>query len=1024
MINRVGSRARPFLLAVALSLASALPAVANTTYTNLTSAPVAGNSVLILDTSVTGGVGSLEAQEALNLGFDVVVNNTPTWLSMTTANFASFRAIILGDPYCQGSTAPIGPAIANRTTWSPAVTGNMIVIGTDEALHAESVAGAKDRGLNLTRRGIAFAANNSAKTGAFISLSCYYSGAPVAPQPLTLLDQYGSFTLHGSLNCYNNAHIVATAPALTGASVGVPPVPLLLDSSLANWSCSLHEGFDSWPSTFSVFAIGQGLTSVYTATDGTKGLPYILVTGEKVQVNTNISLTPNTASNPVNTTHTLTATISPAPSAGTVVTFTCTSGPNVGVLGTALTNAFGVATLTYTGTGGPGTDFIVASWTDPATGATYTSNTAQKTWNPCTVPDFTITGPATTCQQGTYCVTPPITGATSIWSVSNGTIVGPNNGPCVVINWGPSGPGVVTVCVQMPSTPGTPPCPERCKEIFVKPCDTPPKDCCEGVTFKTDVKGPTAGPAGSATLTPTLGVTSGLGPIIRVVGTIVSTDRLFSSTACGASGPVNSYFLGWGFSPGFNASIPIVNGREMIWTSIPPGGVNLASPSPFPFSLQLPPPPKWPCSDVIRFCVRYEFTDINCKTCEITVCYTLKRKGSLPYWDPHLSTGVVGFPLPVQPVITARDPEGNIVKNQTGTVTISLVRGTGSQDAQLLGKTTLPFVDGVARFQGISIDHAGAGYILRATMSDAPDDDDAAYSNPFNMLLVGGIPIYHRTGAAIVPDGNITAPEWSGAPEIPLGSFAQNLGAGPWSGTDDYFSKVQLKWDADYLYFAARVTDDALNFTGPAPGGDTGGRDGLALFLGTSEDQDNLERMSYDSPGDYEVGISADRDAGTGALTARWYSPQTPATINGVTSNVAMVPTAAGYNIEGRLPWSLVPGPGFVADVGTVIGFDLESQDYDNVAPIRINRMSLTGLDDANTKPNSWTLAFLRGTPPALGDVNADGVVDSVDVDITARIAGGLVDSATPGLLPYNADRDGNGTIDVRDALRINRLIH
>jgi hypothetical protein len=1009
--------------AVAL-FAAAVPAAANTTYTNLTTAPVAGNSVLILDSSVAGGVSSLEATEALNLGFDVVVNDNPTWLSMSTAQFATFRAIILGDPYCQGSTAPIGAAIGNRTTWSPAVQGNMIIIGTDETLHAESSLGAKDRGLNLTRRGIAFAANNPAKTGAFISLSCYYSGAPLAPQVLPLLDQYGTFTLHGSLNCYNNAHIVATAPALTGASVGAPPVPLLLDGSLANWSCSLHEGFDSWPAAFSVFAIGQGLTSVYTATDGTKGLPYILVTGEKVQVNTNISLTPNTASNPVNTTHTLTATISPAPPAGTVVTFTCTSGPNAGVLGTALTNAFGVATLTYTDTGGAGTDFIIAQWTDPATGATYTSNTAQKTWNPCTVPDFSITGPATACGQGTYCVTPAVTGANYSWSVSNGTIVGPSNGPCVVINWNSPAGGVVTVCVQIPSLPGTPPCAERCKEIFIKPCDIVPKDCCDGVTFTTDVKGPVAGPSGSATVTPYLGVASGLGNITRVVATIVATDRVFSSPACGISGPVNSYFLGWGFSPGFNASLPIINGREMIWSSIPPAGVNLAAASPFPFSIQLPPPPAWPCSDAIKFCVRYEFTDINCKTCEVTVCYTLKRKGSLPYWDPHLVTGVIGYPLPVQPLISVRDPDGNIVKGQTGTVTLSIVRGTGAEGAQLLGKTTVPFVNGIAKFSGISIDKAGAGYLLRATMSDDPDEDDVAISNPFNILLVGGIPIYHRVAPTMLMDGNITAGEWNGAPLIPLGSFAQNLGPGPWSGTDDYSSNVQFKWDEDYLYFAARVTDDALNFSPPVSNGDPAGRDALDIFLGTSEDQDNLERMTYDAPGDYQVRISANEDDATGALTALWYSPQAPGTISGPTDNVAVVHTGTGYTIEGRLPWSLVPGPGFAAAPGTAIGFDLESRDYDKATPVFLNRMSLTGLDGASVKPNSWTLAFLLGAPPALGDVNGDGAVDALDVQITAGIAGGLMDLHAPGLIPANADLDANGVVDLRDALRIDWLIH
>lgn len=1012
---------RSILWCVALLCASMGIAAANTTYTNLVSAPVAGNSVLILDSSVSGGVSSLEAKEALNLGFDVVVNDNPTWLSMTTVNFASFRAIILGDPYCQGSTAPVGAAIGNRTTWSPAVQGNMIIIGTDETLHAESSPGLKDRGLNLTRRGIAFAANNPAKTGAFISLSCYYSGAPTTPQVVPLLDQYGTFTLHGSLNCYNNAHIVATAPALTGASVGSPPVPLLLDSSLANWSCSLHEGFDSWPPTFSVFAIGQGLTSVYTATDGTVGLPYILVTGERVQVNTNISLTPNTASNPVGTTHTLTATISPAPPAGTVVTFTCTSGPNAGVLGTALTNAFGVATLTYTGSGGPGTDFIVASWTDPATGATYTSNTAQKKWDPCTVPDFEIKGPLTACQQGTYCVTPPVPGANYIWAVSNGTIVGPNNGPCVVINWNSPAGGVVSVCVQIPSTPGTPPCPERCKEIFVKPCDEQPKDCCEGVKFQTDVKGPVSGPAGTATLTPYLTVAGGLGNITRVVATILSTDRIFSQPACGINGPVNSYFTGWGFSPGFNAAIPVVNGREMVWTSIPPGGVNLAAPGTFPMTIQFPPPPKWPCNDALRFCIRYEFTDINCRTCEVTVCYKFARKGAKPHWDPHLPTAVVGLPLPIQPVISVRDEEGNIVTDYQGTATISILRGTGAEGAKLLGKTTVDVVNGYARFKGIAIDTAGVDYVLAAEINNplyegGEEGENPLYeSNAFNVSLVGSIPIYH-TASPVTIDGQITPAEWNGAPVLALGSFAQKLPFGNWGGASDYSASVQVKWDENALYFAVQAKDDDLVLPASTDQGLIG-VDALELFLGIGDDQDNLERVVYDEGNDYDVLLS-----GMPNRVGLWCSPQAHDTLCGTTDHFLFVPSADGYTMEGSIPWSLLSGA-FHPTAGTPIGFNLQGIDVDHGSPPPLPTiMSLTGLPDSRTVPHNWTLAFLLGAPAPF-DVNGDGVLDSTDVAITARIAGGLTDAATPGLYPNNADADHNGVIDLKDALSINRKI-
>jgi hypothetical protein len=68
---------------------------------------------------------------------------------------------------------------------------------------------------------------------------------------------------------------------------------------------------------------------------------------------------------------------------GVTVTFNVTSGPNAGKTGSAITNASGQATFTYSDTGGAGTDNIVATFTD-STGAVHSSNTATKVWTPPT----------------------------------------------------------------------------------------------------------------------------------------------------------------------------------------------------------------------------------------------------------------------------------------------------------------------------------------------------------------------------------------------------------------------------------------------------------------------------------------------------------------------------------------------------------------------------------------------------------------------------------------------------------------
>ena len=91
------------------------------------------------------------------------------------------------------------------------------------------------------------------KTGAFISLSCYYHDS--ASNPGSRLEN--AFVLGFSWPAWvaiNSAHIVATHPALSGVT----------NASLSNWSCSVHEAFHAWPITFQVLAIAQGIgTLIY-----------------------------------------------------------------------------------------------------------------------------------------------------------------------------------------------------------------------------------------------------------------------------------------------------------------------------------------------------------------------------------------------------------------------------------------------------------------------------------------------------------------------------------------------------------------------------------------------------------------------------------------------------------------------------------------------------------------------------------------------------------------------------------------
>jgi cysteine-rich repeat protein len=235
--------------------------------------------VLILGSTVSSGADSVEAQLAgsgsvgagelgtlTGLGYTVDVVDNATWSSMTTAQFAAYQAIVLGDATCT-SLGVASAAIANTAVWGPAVTGNVILVGTDPVFHYRFT---RPDIAQVTYNAIQFAAAKPGFTGAYISLSCYYHGtAPLTPVPL--LSPFGSFTVRG-VGCYNDAHIVAVHAALAG----------LTDAILSNWSCSVHEAFDSFPAeTFVPLAIARnvGGDGSLGFADGSSGVPYVLARG-------------------------------------------------------------------------------------------------------------------------------------------------------------------------------------------------------------------------------------------------------------------------------------------------------------------------------------------------------------------------------------------------------------------------------------------------------------------------------------------------------------------------------------------------------------------------------------------------------------------------------------------------------------------------------------------------------------------------------------------------------------------------
>ena len=373
--TRPAGRVRRVLLVGAIVVA-AVTALWSAPAPVASAAPSSPCKVLGLASTLAGGASSVEMQQAAARGCTVEVVDAAGWAAKTPTQFGQYRALILGDPDCSGGPAQVQAATDTIDKWGPRVTGNVIINGTDPVVHPPG-------GNELTQRGIDFAIDDPANTGMYISLSCYYPG--VAPNtPVEVLDAFApdAFTVKG-VGCFNDSHIVATHAALSG----------LTDADLSNWSCSVHEAFDSWDETsFLVLAIAENAGGEYNAPDGTVGTPYILARGQDLRPLSDITLTQSQPTRPVNKTHTMIATVvddvpegeaaaaAVEPVNGKEVTFTILSGPGSPRTAKATTGSAGDGQAAFKFTSGtPGPTRVEASFVDDEA-ATQKSNVLTVVW--------------------------------------------------------------------------------------------------------------------------------------------------------------------------------------------------------------------------------------------------------------------------------------------------------------------------------------------------------------------------------------------------------------------------------------------------------------------------------------------------------------------------------------------------------------------------------------------------------------------------------------------------------------------
>ena len=69
-----------------------------------------------------------------------------------------------------------------------------------------------------------------------------------------------------------------------------------------------------------------------------------------------------------------------------------------------------------------------------------------------------------------------------------------------------------------------------------------------------------------------------------------------------------------------------------------------------------------------------------------------------------------------QPVVSLLKPDGSVLTDFNGPVTVTLQSDSGTAGTDLVGSTTLNAVNGVATFSGLSLDQTGTGFVLVASI--------------------------------------------------------------------------------------------------------------------------------------------------------------------------------------------------------------------------------------------------------------------------------------------------------------------
>ncbi|MGB0383320.1 MAG: sugar-binding protein [Ardenticatenaceae bacterium] len=194
----------------------------------------------------------------------------------------------------------------------------------------------------------------------------------------------------------------------------------------------------------------------------------------------------------------------------------------------------------------------------------------------------------------------------------------------------------------------------------------------------------------------------------------------------------------------------------------------------------------------------------------------------------------------------------------------------------------------------------------------------------------------------ITVDGQLS--EWANVRGIDINNYvspSQN-----YTGPQDLSGNVRAAWDDQYLYLAAEVTDD--NIVQESQGDQLHNGDGIELFWDGNLAED-FEVNSYN--GD-DVQIVFTPGSLVNNESNLYYVHHSGSGNNGQGIEVWSWQTATGYNIEIRIPWSVLA---VTPQSGATFGYAIALSDNDTPGSGEQETQIATTINPPRQQPTAWS---------------------------------------------------------------------